>query len=87
MSCQRTGFNAYIEPLDMWAYGDAYELRGVTYFRICKVRMHPLRDRKHYTIHDWYHWFDERKTSQAQNSTMICGPEDCTYHGYEGVPL
>lgn len=87
MSCQRTGFNAYIEPLDMWAYGDAYELYGVTYFRICEVRRHPPRDRKHYTVRDWQHWFDERKTSYEQNSTMICSPFDCTYHGYEGVPL
>ena len=87
MSCQRTGFHAHIAPYGMWVYGDAYKLRGVTYFRICEIGWGPLRDHIHYTIHDWDHWFDERKTSQAQNSTMICSPFDCTYHGYEGVPL
>ena len=71
----------------MWAYGDAYELRDATYFRICQISRSPLQAHKHFTIHDWQHWFDERKTSYEQNSTMICGPEDCTYHGYEGVPL
>lgn len=87
MTCQKTGFHAYLAPYGMWAYGDAFELFGVTYFRICEISMKPLRNVKHYTVQDWEQWFDEGKTSQAQNSTMICGPQDCEYHGYEGVPL
>jgi len=87
MSCIRTGFHAHLEPHGMWAYGDAFELCGVHWFRICEVSMQPLSPVKHFTIRDWAVWHDENKTSQAQNSTMICDPFSIENHGYEGVPL
>lgn len=86
MSCIKTGFHAHVAPHDCWIYGDAFELAGVYYFRICETSPEPIMDRKHFTIKDWQHWFDESKTSQTQNSTMICSPFEVESHGYDGVP-
>lgn len=87
MSCIKTGCYVYLAPHDMWAYGDAFEMFGVYFFRICQVERKPIGDRRHFTINDWAIWFDENKTSMAQNSTMICDPFSVVSHGYDGVPL
>ena len=88
MPCIKTGFHAYLEPHGAWLYGDAFELYGVVYFRICEVSHNgPIRDVKHFTISNYANWFDENQTSQAQNSTMICDPFSVTDHGYEGVSI
>ena len=87
MSCIKTGFHAYLTPHSLYLYGDAFELFGVTYFRICQATDKPVYPVIHFTIGDFAEWFDKDKTSIQQNSTMICSPFDVTNHGYEGKPL
>ncbi len=86
MSCIKTGFYGYLVPYNLWVYGDAFESFGVTWFRICEKSDKPLSKVRHFTINDWSVWYDEDKTSMAQNSTMICDPYSTINHGYNGVP-
>lgn len=87
MSCIKTGCYVHLTPHDQWAYGDAFEMYGITWFRFCEVADKPLNSVKHFTVEDWAVWYDEIKTSQRQNSTMICDPYSVTNHGYAGIPV
>lgn len=93
MTCIKTGFHARLIPHNIYLYGDAYRLdQGVvkstpTYiFRICEMSGEPIAARKHFDLHSYEHWFDERHTSTERNSTMICLDEQVEDLGYEGVP-
>jgi len=94
MECIKTGCHVYLPHYNEWAYGDAFELElsggpgelvYVYVFRLCARELKPLRPVKHFTIHNIQHWFDEDRTSQIINSTLIA--TSVTDHGYEGVPL
>lgn len=87
MSCVKTGCHVFLEPYRMWALGDAFELYGVTYFRFSVLSYNRIRDVKHFTVHDWEHWFDEDKTTTDGISTMICSPFAVINHGHEGVAI
>lgn len=87
MSCIKTGCYCFLAPHNMWAYGDAFEIFGVHFFRFCQLEFQPISSVKHFTINDWSVWFDENKTSTAYNSTMICDPFSVINHGYEGTPV
>lgn len=91
MTCIKTGCHVWLEPHQQWAYGDAFEMFGVHFFRLCEKRFHrdggPILPTKHFTVTDWALWFDEDKTSQDHNSVMVCDPFSVTNHGYDGVPL
>jgi len=86
MPCIKTGFQAYLEPHSVFVRGDAYELYGVYYFRICFIQRGPFIGKIHFHIRDWENWFDEQGIGVVgKNSTMICSAEQCSYHGPEGV--
>ena len=88
MTCKKTGFHAELVPHKAWIYGDAFEMFGVHWFRICQISYTgPISPIKHFTIRDWAVWHDESKTSLGQNSTMICDPFSVEYHGYEGISV
>lgn len=88
MTCIKTGFCAYLEPYDKWIIGDAFQVDGAYIFRICDVSDVCRRTHVHYTIRDWFRWFDENETSMAHNSTMVCKEfGHVTSHGYAGWPL
>jgi hypothetical protein len=87
-TCIKTGCSVFIECTNSWAYGDAFRIGDVTWFRLCEHSFKgPIRDVMHFTVHDYAAWHDERATSMKQNSTMICGPSCVIDHGYGGVPI
>lgn len=81
MACIKTGCLAYIEPYDEWAYGDAFELDGVYYFRLVqRFFEHPKNVPLHFTIHGYDNWFDKDTKMSTLISSVV------TNHGYEGIP-
>lgn len=87
MSCIKTGFHAFLVPHELYVYGDAFKVNNAYIFRICSISPQPQRPVKHFTIEDWSLWFDEHKTSQSTNSTMLCWPQYVIDHGYNGTPI
>lgn len=88
MTCIKTGFCAYLVPYDKWAIGDAFQVDDAYIFRICNVSDVCRRTHVHYIIRDWFRWFDEDATSEAQNSTMVCkGFGHVISYGYDGLSL
>lgn len=85
--CLKTGFHGLLVPYKVYIIGDAFVLDEVYIFRISALGGKPLRDVLHFTINDWFRWFDENQTSMKQNSTMLCTAAEITYHGYEGVKI
>ena len=79
MTCTKTGCHIYIEPYQEWAYGDAFELGSVAYFRIVQRSFTPLDRVQHYTVVDYDSWFDKDGTV----STLIS--DAFVSHGYEGI--
>lgn len=87
MPCTKTGFHGYLEPYDEYVYGDAFEILGVAYFRICQRSREPLFSKLHYTIHNWETFFDEDAIKKGGNATMICAPLSWTFYGYGGKEI
>lgn len=87
MTCIKTGCHIYAAPHNTYALGDAYELEGVTYFRLCATSEKPIRPVLHFRIHNWQDWFGRFSTTYETQSVMICNSADVENLGYEGVPL
>lgn len=87
MSCVKTGFHAFLETHGIFLYGDAFEVSGVLIFRVCYMGREPARRRKHYTIKNYLFWFDDEKTSDDYNSTLVVAREDVVSHGYDGIDV
>lgn len=85
--CLKTGFHGFLLPYEVYIYGDAFVLDEVYIFRICETNKKPISGALHFTIYDWFRWFDEKETSMKQNSTMLCTAAEITYHGHEGVVI
>lgn len=99
MQCIKTGCHAYLEEYNEFIYGDAFELtvsggpgslEQVYLFRVCERSHSPinqsmLHPRYHFRIHAVEHWFDDQRTSQDINSTLIAISVD--NFGYEGKEL
>jgi hypothetical protein len=61
---------------------------GVYIFRLCERARAPINgSRKHFTVSDWDNWFDERRTSQTVNSTLIAAARYVADHGYDGTSI
>jgi len=87
MSCIKTGFHAFLEPHQLFLYGDAFDVGDAYLFRICETSREPIQARKHFTIRSWDLWFDESATSMDRNSTMVSFARDVTNHGYDGIDV
>jgi hypothetical protein len=88
MTCVRTGCQIFVEPYQEYAYGDGFKVGNVYVFRLCKRSFSPINwPIKHFTIENFEHWFDEDRTSQKTNSTMIVPARYVTDHGYDGVGI
>ena len=86
MRCVKTGFHAHVVPHGWYLYGDAFQSDGGDLLlRICERSQSPISIFQHFHLHTWALWFDENKTSQDQNSTMIVNSGDWKYLGYDGV--
>lgn len=90
LDCIKTGCHVFLSEYGEYAYGDAFRIAndgGYTYvFRLCERSHKPIRtDTLHFIVHRVAHWFDDERTSQSINSTMIA--EDVTDNGYHGIPL
>lgn len=84
MTCIKTGCHACIEPYNEWVYGDAFEFNGVLLIRVCERSFKPISGRRHFTVSNVAHWFDDRHTSGDRNSTMVVEPGDWVNNGYDG---
>lgn len=82
MTCIKTGAHIYLAPYDEYLYGDAFEVNGVYYFRICERSLKPLLPVLHFIVNDYANWFDK---DTARDSTLVA--THCHNHGYEGVPI
>ena len=87
MECKKTGAHIYLEQHGMWAVCDAFLLgvdirteEPIWLFRIVGTRFKPMRDVRHFTVHDTTMWF-------LDNPVQTITTAKATYHGYEGVPL
>lgn len=87
MECKKTGAHIYLEQHDRWAICDAFILgvdaiteEPIWLFRIVFDEHRPLRDVKHFTVHDTTMWFLDKPIK-----TLVTAK--ATYHGYEGVSL
>lgn len=81
MPCTKTGCHIFIEPYGEYAYGDAFELNDVAYFRLVQRSQEPLFPRLHFTVWNYDSWFD----ADSPMSTMVSA--DYANLGYEGKPL
>lgn len=86
--CVKTGCSVYLSEYDAWAYGDAFKGAGCFIFRLCEInRLAPVNHSpRHFTVSKIAQWFDQLRTSQEINSTLIAYAADVTDHGYEGIP-
>lgn len=82
MTCTKTGCHIFISPYGEYAYGDAFELEGVAYFRIVQRARSPIFPVLHYTIIDFDNWFDK---DTSRPSTLITARYACL--GYDGLPV
>lgn len=94
MECIKTGCHIWLEEYREWAYGDAFELAidggpgnlsYVYFFHLCARSHTPIRPVKHFTVGTIDHWFDDSRTSDDHNSTLVS--RFVINHGYEGVPI
>jgi hypothetical protein len=85
MPCTKTGCHILIEPYNEYAYGDAFELDGVAYFRLVQRSHSAIFSVLHYTVKHFDVWFDTDKTSQQQCSTLVT--DDFENHGYDGIAI
>lgn len=81
MTCIKTGCHVFIEPYGEYAYGDAYEVAAVRYFRLVQRSRKPLAPTLHFTIHSFHDWFD--KDCAEHISTLIT--TQSRNHGYHGI--
>lgn len=83
MECKKTGCHIYIEQYSCYAYGDAFEGRGVALFRIVHTEFEPISSTLHYKVGDVGQWFDRERDGAI--STLVTA----SFHnlGYEGVSL
>jgi hypothetical protein len=91
VTCIKTGAVAYLDEYGEWVYGDAHVYCGVLVFRSV-YRTRDIEDLaqfgnvRHFTILRLTDWWDERKTSMPQNSTLIAEPFLwCQDGDYEGI--
>jgi hypothetical protein len=92
MQCIKTGCLAYLEEYGEYVYGDAFEmeldagpgsLTSVYVFRLCDRSFRPINGKNlHFRVHSINHWFDEERTSEQVNSTLIATSVD--NYGYVG---
>lgn len=88
MSCIKTGCYLFLEPYNLWAYGDAHmdTFEEVYIFRICQIETRPIGPKLHFTVRDWDYFFDGELVPK-KNATMICPNIKVTNHGYDGVEV
>ncbi len=88
--CVKTGCVVYLEQYGSWIYGDAFRYDGVLVIRAvyeCHVPTDPnIGGVRHFTVKSVADWWDERRTSMRQNSTLLALPDCWINHGYEGIP-
>lgn len=87
MTCIKTGAHILAVPHHVYALGDAYELEGVTYFRLCATSDKPIRNTLHFLVDNWQDWFGRFSTTYENQSVLICNSADVKNLGYDGVPL
>lgn len=86
MTCIKTGCQVFLDGYQEYAYGDAFLIDGVYLFRLCERSFTPINwPIKHFTIENYANWFDDDRTSQKINSTLIAEAKDVTDHGYDGI--
>lgn len=86
MQCVKTGAHVKLLCYGEWLYGDVFKTtKGDFVMRVCQRSHIPLSKTKHFTFHSFDIWFDERRTSGEENSTLF--PEGVQDHGYEGVSI
>lgn len=87
MTCIKTGFTAILNTHGEYLHGDAYQIgKDAIIFRICSRSREPIQDRINFRIDNFVDWFDEKKTSMQQNSTMVALAGDVAMLSYDGVP-
>lgn len=84
MACVKTGAHIYLEPYGEYAYGDAFEVDQIAYFRIVETRRSPIRPKLHYTVQFFENWFDQHSGGV---STLITKSETFINHGYDGKEI
>lgn len=87
IQCVKTGCVVWLEEYSEWAYGDAFEGDDFFIFRLCQRGFKPLANRKHFTIHQIARWWDDHRTSQEVNSTLVAYAQHVENHGYDGVEI
>lgn len=89
IQCVKTGCVVWLEEYNEWAYGDAFEGDDFFIFRLCQRRFDhfPGQTRQHFTVHRIAHWFDDHRTSQEINSTLVAYAQHVENFGYEGVQI
>lgn len=87
MECIKTGAHAWLEPYGVWLYGDMFRARGYYVFRACSVAYNPIISVTHFEIYSYTYWFDQDKTSMAQNSTMLCHKRWVKNLGHEELSI
>lgn len=96
MRCLKTGCHAYSTQYGEYLYGDAFaELDddgavmpgSPLVIRVCQRSQTPIFNVLHFHVAAIGVWFDEDKTSGAQNSTLVASATGWNYLGYNGQPL
>ena len=87
-NCIKTGCSVFLEEYGGWAYGDAFKFDDLLIFRLVALdHTKPINDSpRHFTVRLIDHWWDDRRTSQEINSTLVAYAQHVVNHGYEGVP-
>lgn len=81
--CVKTGCDVYVMQTGEFIHGDAYlTTRGDLVIRTSATDHQPIGERRHFTVMDYEHWFDERTDHPG---TMIVTQGQFTDHGWVGI--
>lgn len=85
MKCIKTGCDVFLMSHGEFVHGDAHltESGDLVIRTSCSERQ-PIGSRRHFTIMEAEHWFDEDRP-KGQYGTMIVTKGMFTNHGYDGV--
>lgn len=83
MKCIKTGCDAYIVETGEFVRGDGYLTEsGDLVIRTSWTDHRPMSSRRHFTIMNYEHWFDERTDRVG---TMLVAKGMFQDHGYDGI--
>ncbi len=81
MTCTKTGAHIYLEPYNLYAHCDAFEIdENIAYFRIVEVSYTPLGSSLHYKVIEIENWFKDKPVQTLISNKWI-------NHGYDGIHL